>query len=96
MLNLTASEVRVISIWAEKGESSPFPQEMALYKRVKKNISHREMNLSAKELKVVLHWADKETRGHHGTDRYLLEQEEQLLNKIEDHLNDSEKHSFSP
>ena len=95
MLNLTASEVRVISIWAEKGESSPFPQEMALYKRVKKNISHREMSLSAKELKVVLHWADKETRGHHGTDRYLLEQEELLLNKIEDHLNDSEKRSFS-
>ena len=95
MLNLTPSEVRVLSIWAERGESSPFPQEVALFKRVKNNISLRDMSLSAKELEVVLHWADQETKGHHGTDRYLLEQEELLLNKIETYLKDSDKRSFS-
>ena len=95
MLSLTASEVKVLSIWAERGASSPFPQEIALYNRVKNNLSHREMSLSAKELEVVLHWADQETIGHRGTDRYLLEQEELLLNKIENYLNDSEKRSFS-
>lgn len=95
MLSLTASEVKVLSIWAEKGASSPFPQEIALYNRVKNNIALREMSLSAKELEVVLHWADQETLGHHGTNRYLLEQEESLLNKIENYLNESDKRSFS-
>jgi hypothetical protein len=94
MLNLTSSEVRVVIVWSEKGESSPFPQEMALLKRIKNNSGGREMKLNKKELEVILHWADLETRGHHGTNRYLLEQEELLINKIEKYLNDLEDNTF--
>lgn len=87
MLNLTPTEVRVIRVWAEKGEDSPFPQEMALLKRIKSNISNQEMKLTARELKVVLHWAELETRGHHGIDQFVLEQEGKLIDKIESYLN---------
>lgn len=54
MLNLTPSEIRVIHIWAEKGETSPFPQEMALLGRIKNNISNREMKLTARDRKSVV------------------------------------------
>ncbi len=96
MLNLTSSEVRVLRVWAERGEESPFPQEMALVRRIKKNIANRNMDFTAKELAVVLHWADKETRGHHGMDRYLLEQEDLLLNKIENYLDEMDDRSVVP
>lgn len=86
MLNLYPNEVKIIRAWSEHGQSSPFPQEIALLNRLKRNISNRNMTLSTKELNVVLHWADRETKGHHGTERYLLEHEAELLNKIENFL----------
>ena len=96
MLNLTPSEIRVLHIWAEKGETSPFPQEMALLARIKKNISNREMKLTARELEIILHWAELETRGHHGMDRFLLEQEALLINKIESYLSGRGEKFFAP
>ena len=96
MLNITSLEMRVIRVWAEKGESSPFPQEMALLGRIKSNVSNREMKLTARELEIILHWAELETKGHHGADRYLLEQEELLINKIESYLNERGENFFAP
>jgi hypothetical protein len=96
MLNLTPTEMRVVKVWSEKGASSPFPQEMGLLSRIKSNVSNREMQLNRKELEIVLHWADLETKGHHGTDRFLLEQEQLLLDKIENYLKNSENRSLSP
>lgn len=96
MLNLTPSEIRVIRIWAEKGETSPFPQEMALFGRIKNNISNREMKLTARELEIILHWAELETKGHHSMDQFLLEQEELLINKIESYLSERGDNFFSP
>ena len=96
MLNLISSELRVIRIWAEKGEASPFPQEKALLGRIKSNLSNQEMKLSARELEIILHWAELETKGHHGGDRYLLEQEELLINKIESYLNERGENFFAP
>ncbi len=96
MLNLTPSEIRVLHIWAEKGETSPFPQEMALLGRIKKNISNREMKLTARELEIILHWVDLETKGHRGMDQFLLEQEELLINKIESYLNERGDNFFTP
>ena len=96
MLNITSSEIRVIRVWAEKGESSPFPQEIALLGRLKNNISNQDMKLTARELEVILHWAELETKGHHGMDQYLLEQEELLINKIESYLNERGDNFFAP
>ena len=96
MLNLTPSDIRVIRVWAEKGEASPFPQEKALLRRVKSNLSSREMKLTARELEIILHWAELETKGHHGTNQYLLEQEEMLINKIESYLNERGENFFAP
>ena len=96
MLNVTSSEIRVIRVWADKGESSPFPQEMALWGRIKNNISNQDMKLTARELEIILHWAELETKGHHGMDRFLLEQEELLINKIESYLNERGDNFFSP
>ena len=96
MLNLSSSEVRVIRAWSERGEASPFPQEMALIKRLKGNISNREMKLTAKELEVVLHWADLDTKGHHSGDRYLLELEASLIDKIESYLSEMDDQPYAP
>ena len=96
MLNITPPEVRVIRVWSEKGETSPFPQEMALFGRIKKNLSNQEMKLTVRELEVILHWAELETKGHHGTDQYLLEQEELLIKKIESYLNERGENFFAP
>jgi hypothetical protein len=96
MLSLTPSEIRVIRVWAEKGASSPFPQEMTLIGRLKNNVSNREMKLTARELEIILHWADLETKGHHGTEQFLLEQEELLINKIESYLNERGDNFFTP
>ena len=94
MLALTPTEVRVLHVWAERGLNSPFPQEASLAGRVIANTANREMKLSLKELNVVLHWAELETRGHHGTDQFLLEQEALLLRKIETYIADMEDKSF--
>ena len=96
MLTFSSSEIRVIRVWAERGESSPFPQEMALLGRIKNNSSNREMKLTARELEIILHWAELETKGHHGMDQYLLEQEELLINKIESYLNERGENFFAP
>jgi hypothetical protein len=96
MLTFSSSEIRVIRVWSERGESSPFPQEMALLARIKNNPSNQEMKLTARELEIVLHWAELETKGHHGPDQYLLEQEELLINKIESYLNERGENFFAP
>ena len=36
MLNFTSLEMDIIRIWAERGEGSPFPQEINLLNRMKK------------------------------------------------------------
>ena len=95
MLTLTPTEVRVLRGWAEAGETSPFPREIQVVKRIRNNISGREMKLNARELEVVLHWAEKETAGHHGTDQFLLEQERLLIDKIEAYLSEQENNRFS-
>ena len=95
MLILTPTEIRVLRVWAEAGEASPFPQEIKLFHRIKNNISGREMKLNARELEIVLHWAEKETSGHHGTDQFLLEQERLLIEKIEAYLSEQENNRFS-
>jgi hypothetical protein len=88
MLNLTANEVKVVQAWSEHGHASPFPQEISLLKRLRRNVSNRIMSFTAKELQVILYWAEHETKGHYGTaERYLLEPEAQLLEKIENYLN---------
>jgi hypothetical protein len=96
MLNVTSSEMRVIRVWAERGETSPFPQEMALLGRIKNNTTNREMKLTARELEIILHWAELETKGHHGVDQFLLEQEELLISKIESYLNERGENFFAP
>ena len=53
MLNVTSSEIRVIRVWAEKGAASPFPQEMALWGRLKNNVSNQDMKLTARELEII-------------------------------------------
>jgi hypothetical protein len=91
-----ASEIRIIRVWSEKGESSPFPQEKALFTKINNNVSEQEMKLTARELEIILHWAELETRGHHGTDQYLLELEELIINKIESYLNERGENFFTP
>jgi len=95
MLNLTSTEIRIVRVWSEKGETSPFPQETALLGRIKSNLSNSEMKMTARELEIVLHWAEQETKGHHGPDQYLLEHEEMLINKIESYLNERGENLFS-
>ena len=90
MLNLSSSELKIIRVWAEQAESSPFPQEIGLLKRVKGGVFRPNMSFTDKELDVILHWADQETKGHHGTERYLLEHEAQLIEKIEKYLENTE------
>jgi hypothetical protein len=87
MLNLSAEELKIVRHWSENAETSPFPQETLLVNRLRQNPSYHGMFFNRKELEIVLHWADEETRGHYGTERYLLEEENKLLNKIEDFLN---------
>ena len=59
-------------------------------------MSNRELKLTARELEIILHWAELETKGHHGVDRYLLEQEELLITKIEAYLNKRGDNFFAP
>jgi len=86
MLTLTPTEIRVLRVWSESGERSPFPKESALARRIKESGSQQLLKFSARELEIILHWAEIETRGHHGLDQFLLDQEEKLLLKIETYL----------
>ena len=94
MLTLTPNEVRVLHVWAEKGVNSPFTQEATLAGRIMSITANREMKFSVKELNIILHWAELETKGHHGTDQFLLEQEHKLLSKIEAYIDEMEDRSF--
>jgi len=86
MLTLTPTEIRVLRVWSESGERSPFPKEAALARRIKESGSQQVLKFSTRELEIILHWAEIETRGHHGLDQFLLDQEEKLLLKIETYL----------
>jgi hypothetical protein len=86
MLTLTPTEIRVLRVWAESGERSPFPKEAALAHRIRQSSGHQVLRLSKRELEIILHWAERVTRGHHGLDQFLLDQEEKLLLKIETYL----------
>jgi len=88
MLTLNSIEIRIVKAWSEKAESSPFPQETSVFNRLKKNPSNRNMMFANKELQVILHWADQDTKGHSVGERYLLEPEAELINKIESYLNE--------
>jgi hypothetical protein len=88
MLKLNSQDINIICHWAEKAETSPFPQEKSLIQRIQRGSLNRDMLFSQKELRIILHWADQETRGHFGTEQYLLEQEHLLLQKIESFMED--------
>ena len=88
MLNLTETEVRIVKAWAEKAETSPFPQEHAVFNRLKRNVSARSMMFSKKELQVILHWAEQETKAYSVGESFLLEHEAELIAKIESYLNE--------
>lgn len=87
MLTLNSVEIRIVLGWCERAESSPFPQEQAVIRRLKQNPAGNGMIFSRKELGVIMHWAEMETRGHYGTEKYLLEMEAVLIEKIENYLN---------
>ncbi len=86
MLNFTGSEMDIIRIWAERGEGSPFPQEINLLNRMNKYPKGSPFTAMKKEVEIIHHWAEKETAGHYGTEKYLLENEANLLEKIEEYL----------
>ncbi len=94
MLTLTPTEVRVLHVWAERGVNSPFSQEATLAGRIMATTANREIRLSVKELNIALHWAELETKGHHGMNQFLLEQEYNLLVKIEAYLDELKDKSF--
>ncbi len=87
MLTLNSTEVKIVRAWAEKAESSPFPQEQSVVRRLKQNTANLSMMFSRKELEVVFYWAEKETSGPYGTEQYMLEMESALFEKIEGYLN---------
>ncbi len=87
MLTLSPTEIRIVKAWAEEAETSPFPQEVSVVNRLKKNPSNRSMIFNIKELHIIQHWAEQETKGRFGGEQYLLELESELLNKIESYLN---------
>jgi hypothetical protein len=86
MLHLTSAEIRIVNGWAENGQTSPFPQEVTLIKRLKSSYLNHSMAFTPKELEVILLWAEKETRSRRGTERYMLEYEYELIGKIEKFL----------
>jgi hypothetical protein len=86
MLHLTSSEIRIVNGWAENGQTSPFPQEVALIRRLKNSYIDHSMAFTPKELEVILLWAEKETRSRRGTERYMLDFESELIGKIEKFL----------
>jgi hypothetical protein len=95
VLTLTPTEVRVLRVWAESGEKSPFPKESTLAKHIRESSSYHELKFNVKELEIILHWSEMISRGHHGTDQFLLDQEEKLLTKIEAYLEEKQGGGFS-
>ena len=90
MVTLSSTEIRIVKAWAEEAESSPFPQEVTVFNRLRKNASNRSMTFSFKELSIISHWAEQDTKGRFGGEQYLLELEAELIKKIETYLNDNE------
>jgi len=86
MLHLTSAEIKIVNGWAENSQSSAFPQEIALIRRLKNCYVNYSMSFSPKELEVMLHWAEKETRARRGTEKYLLAYEAELIGKIQKFL----------
>jgi len=86
MLNFTGLEMDIIRVWAESGEGSPFPQEINLLNRMKKYPKGSPFTAMPKEVEIIYHWAEKETAGHYGTEKYLLEHEANLMEKLEEYL----------
>lgn len=87
MLNFTGIEMDIVHVWAERGEGSPFPQEINLLNRMKKYPKGSSFTAMKKEVEIIHHWAEQDTAGHYGTEKYLLENEAILLEKIEEYLN---------
>ena len=94
MLTLTPTEIRVLRVWSQSGEKSPFPKEAVLARRIRECGGNQVLRFSKRELQIILHWAERVTRGHHGLDQFLLEQEEKLLLKIEAYLAEQGGSSF--
>ena len=86
MLNFNGAEMDIVHVWAERGEGSPFPQEINLLNRMKKYPKGSPFTAMKKEVEIIHHWAEKDTAGHYGTEQYLLENESKLLEKIEEYL----------
>jgi len=86
MLTFANHEIKIIKGWSEKAEGSPFPQEINLLIRLSRAQFARTLTLTKIEVDIVKHWADQETKGHFGTEKYLLEPEFKLLEKIENYL----------
>ncbi len=86
MLTFNNIEMDIIRVWAEQGAGSPFPQEINVLNRMKRYPTGSSFTAMKKEVEIILHWAEQETKGHYGTEKYLLENEAKLLEKIEEYL----------
>ncbi len=86
MLHLSSAEIKIVNDWAENGQTSSFPQEIALIRRLKNCYVNYSMSFTPKELEVILHWAEKETLIRRGAERYMLAFESALISKIEKFL----------
>ena len=86
MLHLTSAEIKIVNGWAENGQSSPFPQELALIRRLKNCYVNYSMSFTPKELEVMLQWAEKVARSRRGTEKFLPAFESALRGKIEKFL----------
>ena len=78
--------MNIIYVWSESAKDSPFPQEINLLNRMNKYPKGSPFTAMKKEVEIIYHWAEKETVGHYGTEKYLLENEAKLLEKIEEYL----------
>ena len=88
MLTFQSHEVKIIKGWSEKAQGSPFPQEINLLNKLSRIPAFYSLTLTKYEVEVVQYWAEQDTTGHRGTEKYLLEPEFLLLQKIEKYLNE--------
>ena len=86
MLHLTSAEIKIVNGWAENDQSTPFPQELALIRRLKNCYVNYSMSFTPKELEVILHWAEQVSRTRRGAEQYLPAFESALMGKIEKFL----------
>lgn len=86
MLTFQSHEIKIIKGWAEQAAGSPFPQEINLLNRLNRAGFAPSITLTRAEVEIVQHWAEKDTSGHHGSQKFLLEPEYQLLERIEQYL----------